>query len=116
MMTGSVSGHRAMVPVTFRIQNQPDIQIEFVLDAGFNGFLTLPPGAVATLRLPFRYRIPVHLADGSSTAVTVHSAAILWHGTTRLVEIISLSMSRANTPEPDHASRFVSASRGGGAI
>jgi clan AA aspartic protease len=89
MMTGSVSGRRALIPVTFRLPNHPDVQIEFVLDTGFNGFLTLPPRAVATLQLPFRYRIPIHLADGSSAAAAIHSATILWHGSTRSVEVIA---------------------------
>ena len=41
MMTGSVSGRHALVPVAIRISGQPDLTIEFVLDTGFVGFLTL---------------------------------------------------------------------------
>src|SRR5258708_4929067 len=32
---------------------QPPLSTEFVVDTGFEGFLTLPPAAVATLQLPF---------------------------------------------------------------
>ena|SRR5690242_5965697 len=89
MMTGSVSGRRALVPVTLRISGQPDLTIEFVLDTGFGGFLTLPPAAVARLALPFRYRIPSGLADGSQVMVAVHVAAIIWHGVERRTEVIA---------------------------
>ena len=89
MMTGSVSGRHALVPVTLRIPGQPDITIEFVLDTGFVGFLTLPPAAAARLALPFRYRVPANLADGSRIMVAVHMATIVWHGLERRTEIIA---------------------------
>jgi len=89
MMTGSVSGRHALVPITLRIPGQPDFTIEFVLDTGFVGFLTLPPAAVARLALPFRYRVPANLADGSRILVAVHTATIVWHGVERRTEIIA---------------------------
>jgi clan AA aspartic protease len=89
MMTGSVSGRRALVPVTFRLPNQPDLTIEFVLDTGFMGFLTLPPAAVARMSLPFRFRLPAGLADGSRITVAVHVATIVWHGAERRIDVIA---------------------------
>jgi predicted aspartyl protease len=35
MMQGRVKDGRASVPITFRLSNQPDFQIEFVVDTGF---------------------------------------------------------------------------------
>ena len=89
MMAGSVSGRHALVPVTLRIRSQPDLTIEFVLDTGFVGFPTLPPAAVAKLALPFRYRVPAGLADGSQVMVDVHMATIVWHGLERRTEVIA---------------------------
>jgi clan AA aspartic protease len=89
MMTGNVSGRHALVPVTLRIFGQPDLSIEFVLDTGFAGFLSLPPAAVARLALPFRYRVPAGLADGSQIMVSVHVATILWHGAEHRTEVIA---------------------------
>jgi clan AA aspartic protease len=89
MIAGSVSGRHALVPVTLRTRNQPDLTIEFVLDTGFVGFLTLPPATVARLALPFRYRVPAGLADGSQVMVDVHVATILWHGVARRTEVIA---------------------------
>lgn len=49
MMSGHVTALYALFPVTIRLLNQPDIIIEFVVDTGFTGYLTLPPQAVAAL-------------------------------------------------------------------
>lgn len=51
-MTGRVEHLHVLLPVTLRLPNQPELTIEFVVDTGFTGFLTLPPTAVAALRLP----------------------------------------------------------------
>ncbi len=50
-MTGCVENLHALLPVTFRLSNPPDLTIEFVVDTGFTGFLLLPPGAVAAMGL-----------------------------------------------------------------
>lgn len=39
---GYMSSLHALLPVTFRIDGQPGLAIEFVVDTGFTGFLTLP--------------------------------------------------------------------------
>lgn len=90
MITGSVSGRQAVVPIAFRLPAHPVIEIEFVLDTGFIGFLTLPPDAVAALGLPFFYRMPANLADDSTIMVPVHTATILWHGEERDVEVLAM--------------------------
>lgn len=78
MMTGSVRDRHVLLPVTFRLPNHPDLVIEFVVDTGFTGLLTLPSEAVSMMGLPFLHRIPAGLADGSFVEVAVHSAIILW--------------------------------------
>ncbi len=80
MMTGYVTNLHAMIPVTFRLPGQPDFVLEFVADTGFTDYLTLPPAAVAAMRLPFLYDLPVNLANDSSAVVRVYAATILWHG------------------------------------
>lgn len=80
MMTGHVSSLRVLLSIPFRRPNQPDIAIEFAVDTGFNGFLSLPASAVAALGLPFRYDLRARLADDSETILPVHDAVILWHG------------------------------------
>jgi clan AA aspartic protease len=63
--------------------------VEFVVDTGFVGFLTLPPAAIAALRLPFLRRIAANLADDSTIHVSVHAATIIWDGEEREVEILA---------------------------
>jgi len=53
MISCHVKGLQAHVGVTLRLPNQSGLEIEFVVDTGFEGALTLPPTAVAALGLPF---------------------------------------------------------------
>ena len=53
MTFGTVVGLQALVDVTFGLPSQPDIEIECVIDTGYEGALALPPEAVAALGLPF---------------------------------------------------------------
>jgi clan AA aspartic protease len=89
-MIGQVSNRRALVRVTFRVPGQADVTIEFVLDTGFVGFLTLPPPAVAALNLPLIRSVPANLADSSNILVFGHAATILWNGEEREVEVLAL--------------------------
>lgn len=81
MMIGSVRAKHVLLPITFRLPSVPDVTIEFVVDTGFTGLLTLPPEAVTAMGLPFLHRIPAQLADGSFVEVAIHSATIVWKGT-----------------------------------
>lgn len=49
MSSGRVSNLHPLFPVTFRLLHQPDLTLEFVVDTGFTGFLTLSPKAVAAM-------------------------------------------------------------------
>src|SRR5579872_5468665 len=80
MMTGSVRARHVLLPVTFRLVGLPDVTLEFNVDTGFTGLLTLPPDAVTAMSLPLLHRIPAQLADGSFVEVAIHSATILWKG------------------------------------
>ncbi len=80
MMIGSVRSLHVLLPATFRLTGLPDLTLEFVVDTGFTGWLTLPPDAVAALNLPFLHKIPAQVADGSFVEVAVHAATIVWKG------------------------------------
>ncbi len=49
MITGIIKNGRATVNVIFRLPEEPDFTIEFVIDTGFTEFLSLPPAAVNLL-------------------------------------------------------------------
>ena len=66
--------------ILFRLPNQPTLSIEFVVDTGFEGALTLPPAAVTALNLTYVVDIVVNLADGSQRKVGAYQATITWDG------------------------------------
>jgi clan AA aspartic protease len=66
--------------------------IEFVVDTGFEGFLTLPPDLVAALDLPYIAKIQANLADNSRIATTAYAISIVWNGVER--DVIVLAMGR----------------------
>jgi clan AA aspartic protease len=89
-MTGQVIGRQPHISVVFAIPNQPGIGIEFVIDTGFEGTLTLPEAAILAMRLPFEQRIQANLADDSSVPVDVYKATIIWQD--REIEVSVLAM------------------------
>lgn len=90
MIRGTVFGLQARVGVVLRLPHAPDLTMEFVVDTGFAGALTLPPRAVVALGLPLVQDMPATLADGSGIRVDVHAATIVWGG--REVEVAVLAM------------------------
>jgi clan AA aspartic protease len=89
-MTGRVESLHALLPITFRFSDKADIGIEFVVDTGYTGFLSLPAAGVAALELPFEYDLPANLADDSEVLVAVHSAIIVWNGVEQTVRVLAL--------------------------
>ncbi len=89
MMVGYIANLHAMLPIILRLIGRPDFSIDFVIDTGFMDFLTLPPAAVAALGLPFKYDLPISLANNSHDVVAVHAATILWHGVERNVNVLA---------------------------
>ena len=84
-MIGRVENRHAIVSIPFHIPGQLDFSLDFIVDTGFTGELTLPPAAVAAMGLPFIYDETVNLANDTDAIVPVHSATILWQGIERNV-------------------------------
>ncbi|MBN4005889.1 clan AA aspartic protease [Nostoc sp. LPT] len=92
MIHGSVVGLQARVNIILCPLGQSDVEIECVVDTGFEGTLTLPPDIVAALDLPYVTRIRANLADDSNVMTRLHLATIIWHGMER--EVVVLAMAR----------------------
>lgn len=92
MMSGNVSGRHALVPITLRRDNGPDLTIEFVVDTGFTYDLTLPPAAVAALGLPLINIMAANLADDSTIQVSVHAANIAWQDQEISVRVLAMGV------------------------
>lgn len=89
MITGIIKNGRPTVNVIFRLPNQPDFTIEFVIDTGFTEFLSLPPAAVNLLGFPFVYDMYANLADNSRVLLPVHQASIIWNGEEREIHVLA---------------------------
>jgi clan AA aspartic protease len=90
VIVGIVAGRHALVRLTLRGPSGQETDLEFVLDTGFVGFLTLPPAAVAALSLPFVAPQIALLADRSRTRLDLHSALVVWEGEERDVEVLAM--------------------------
>ena len=90
MIHGRVSGLQARANIPFRRAPQPDVVIEFVVDTGFEGALTLPPAAVATLGLPYLININANLADDTRKKVAVYQGTIVWDGAELAVAVLAM--------------------------
>ena len=91
MIQGTVVGLQARIGVIFRVPRQEDlIEIECVVDTGFEGFLTLPSAAIAQLGLPYLAQINANLADNSNVATDVYLATVVWNGVARDIAVLAM--------------------------
>jgi clan AA aspartic protease len=90
MINGTVIGLQARMAIIFYLPNRAEIEIECVVDTGFEGFLTLPPNIVAEFELPYVAPIDANLADNSRIVTNVHQGMILWNGVERVIPILSM--------------------------
>ncbi|MGI8424882.1 MAG: clan AA aspartic protease [Chloroflexota bacterium] len=85
MIRGSVSAElEATIPVRVRADGR-EVQVNAVIDTGFDGWLTLPASVVSELRLPRRGRERGVLAVGSVAFFHLHDATVIWDGRPRSV-------------------------------
>lgn len=90
MISGRKDGHQAIIPVPFVFPGRPIVTIEFVVDTGFEGALTLPPAAFAALGLPYFQPMAAKLANDAPDTVDGHVAAVRWDG--QDISVLVLSM------------------------
>ena len=90
MMQGNVVGLQARIGVILRLPENSDIEIECVVDTGFEGFLTLPSTVITKLGLPYIARINANLADNSNVATNVYLATILWKRVEKDVAVLGM--------------------------
>ena len=91
MWQGRIVGQQARISVAFPQANGLDIAIEFVIDTGFEGALTLPTNDIAAPGLPKVQETEVTLADGSEISLDVYEAVILWHDVPVAVAVIAMN-------------------------
>jgi clan AA aspartic protease len=89
-MTGQVAGLTAFIELTFCLANGQNRSVEFVVDTGVEGALTLPLSLIHEYNLPIVQEIDAHLADDSRTSVGVYRATIILDGQEIEVAVLSL--------------------------
>lgn len=67
-----------------------ELEIECVVDTGFEGFLTLPISVVADLSLSRVGSIKANLADNSRIVTNMHEVIIFWNGVERLIPVLAM--------------------------
>ncbi|MEH2356452.1 clan AA aspartic protease [Nostoc sp.] len=90
MIHGTVVGLQANISVILFLPELSNIEIECVIDTGFEGLLTLPPAVINKLGLSYVARIDANLADNSNVAVNVYLATILWNGVEREIAVLGM--------------------------
>ncbi len=86
MIGGAVNAARqAVVGLPLRGPSGRALEVEAVVDTGFDRFLTLPLGVVSELALAFAGVSRVLLADGSGAALDSYAVTVLWDGWPRRV-------------------------------
>lgn len=91
-MNGSVTadGREPMLPLmVFGADGAEGVEVEAVVDTGFDGELALPPRMVGRLGHPYAGSAVAILADGSEVRLDYHEGSVLWHGEERAVAILA---------------------------
>ena len=81
MIQGEVNAaYEAVVTLPLKDPEGRTRDIEAVVDTGYSGFLTLPPGLIDDLGLPFAYMGQAFLANDAEVDFDVHYVTVLWDG------------------------------------
>ena len=86
MITGYVSADReAIIPLRLRGVGGVELEINAVLDTGFDDYLILPPDIVEAMGFPFVDTSRALLADGNLVRFDIHRATVVWNEERRVV-------------------------------
>ena len=88
MITGAVTSNlEAVIRVVVRGPNRDELEVDAVIDTGFNGWLSLPGNLIDQLSLPWLTRGRVILADGTEQECDVYAATVIWDGQPRRIPV-----------------------------
>jgi len=88
MITGTVNADReAVIRLGVRDVNGHGHDCDAIVDTGFNGWLTLPPGFIAMLGLRWMRVGTAVLADGRQAFFDIYEAAVLWDGQPMMIPV-----------------------------
>jgi clan AA aspartic protease len=90
MISGKFVDSRVILPVRFLLPGDMSFTIDFVVDTGFSGYLTLPASAIGAMNLSLCSTTVGILADGTESLLPTHLANIDWHNQSLLVPVLAM--------------------------
>ena len=87
MIEGSVNAaHEAIITVVLQGQTGTTVEVEAIIDTGFNRFIALPLEIITALGAPPAGSNRVLLGDGSEASLYVYGVTVLWEGVPKRVD------------------------------
>ncbi|MEB3215406.1 MAG: clan AA aspartic protease [Nostocales cyanobacterium 94392] len=81
MIIGRVNAdYEPIICIAIHDSNGRIYERDAVIDTGFDGWLSLPPDAIAALGLNWKRRGRALLADGSESIFDIYEATVVWDG------------------------------------
>lgn len=107
MIFGKFVGNKIILPVRFVLAGEMVFSVDFVVNTGFNGYLTLLVEAVGAMNLPLFSTTAAILADGTQSLIPTPVATIDWHGQELLVPVLAMGSKPLLGVSLLHQSRLV---------
>lgn len=88
MIQGTVNAnYEAIISVVVQGTASAQVEVEAIVDTGFNGHLSLPPAVITLLNLSWQGRGSAILGDGSSVLFDIYDATVEWDGEARQISV-----------------------------
>jgi clan AA aspartic protease len=78
----------ATIPIHLRAADNRLVEVQAVIDTGFNGHVALPASIIERLALEPLGQLPALLGDGRRVVLAVYDATVVWEGAEREVEAL----------------------------
>jgi clan AA aspartic protease len=90
MIQGHVDafGREVVLPLELRGLNGQTVQVDAIIDTGFDGFVTVSPDYTQRLQLPLLEVRPYELGDGQTVDFDIHLVTVMWDGQEREVAAV----------------------------
>ena len=87
MIVGFVNSLREAI-IALEVHGSKDqIEVDAILDSGFDGYVSLSRAMISNLGLKFRRRGRAVLADGGEIVFDVYEATVIWDGKPMRLEV-----------------------------
>lgn len=89
MITGSMVGKDAQIPLIVRGFNEQEVLLDAVIDTGFDDYLSPPFEVIQALDLLQSGEVHATLADGSTVVEFSYTVIAVWDGVERMVAAVA---------------------------